>query len=77
MIHKLYTFIQSFILHILRGLPKSSISLIQQRYSICESCEFISKEKNQCLQCGCNISKEQIFMNKLAWHDQKCPLNKW
>jgi hypothetical protein len=27
--------------------------------------------------CGCNLSSRKIFMNKLAWADQKCPLDKW
>lgn len=31
----------------------------------------------QCLECGCNITNKRQFMNKLAWSDQKCPLDKW
>lgn len=48
-----------------------------QRYGVCCGCEFFDDEKSQCLQCGCNINTKEIFMNKLAWADQKCPLNKW
>lgn len=77
MMKKICRFIRSFVLHIVRGSPKSSLSLIQKRYSICKLCEYISSEKNQCLQCGCNIGEEPIFMNKLAWLDQKCPIDKW
>jgi hypothetical protein len=29
------------------------------------------------MECGCNINNKKIFMNKLAWADQKCPLGKW
>jgi hypothetical protein len=29
------------------------------------------------LVCGCNLNKKQIFMNKLAWADQECPVGKW
>jgi hypothetical protein len=27
--------------------------------------------------CGCNVNDKKIFLNKLAWADQKCPLEKW
>jgi glycosyltransferase involved in cell wall biosynthesis len=27
--------------------------------------------------CGCNINDQQIYLNKLAWADQKCPISKW
>ena len=31
----------------------------------------------QCLMCGCNINTKKTFFNKLAWADQKCPIDKW
>ena len=34
-------------------------------------------QNSQCLVCGCNLSRKKIFMNKLAWADQECPLSKW
>lgn len=44
---------------------------IQQRYSICESCEFFHKPSKRCKKCGC-------FMKwKTAWRSQKCPIGKW
>jgi hypothetical protein len=27
--------------------------------------------------CGCAISNKKIFLNKLAWADQECPIGKW
>jgi hypothetical protein len=59
------------------GAKKSSVSEIHFRYSICNTCEMLNIEKNQCLECGCYISNQKKFMNKLAWQDQKCPLKKW
>jgi len=74
---RLKTFIKSLLWHISRGLPKSSQSLIDYRYNICSSCEMFDYKNNLCNYCGCNINNKKVFLNKLAWADQKCPLNKW
>lgn len=58
-------------------MPKSSIQQINHRFNICSNCDKFNKEKSQCLVCGCNINNKRMFLNKLAWADQKCPLNKW
>lgn len=76
-LHKLLTFSKALFWHIYAGFPKSSQSLIDQRFDICSSCDMFDHNNSQCLHCGCNINKEKIFMNKLAWSDQKCPLEKW
>lgn len=58
-------------------MPKSTQKEIDRRFSICSECdEYIAKE-NECGICGCNVNKQKIFMNKLAWLDQKCPIGKW
>jgi hypothetical protein len=41
------------------------------------ACDSYDATNKQCSECGCNISNKSIFLNKLAWADQKCPLNKW
>jgi hypothetical protein len=74
---QIYNFTIAIIQHIRYGAKKSSIYEIKHRYSICLSCEMMSKTNNQCLECGCYISNKKKFMNKLAWKDQKCPLGKW
>jgi hypothetical protein len=74
---RLKTFLKSLLWHISRGLPKSSQNLINQRYEICLNCENFDKKQQQCLICGCNINRKKVFLNKLAWADQKCPINKW
>ncbi len=75
--NKIITFIRSLFWHIYSGCPKSTQDLIDYRYDICLNCDKINEEKNTCLVCGCNINNKKIFINKLAWLDQKCPLNKW
>lgn len=77
MIRKIITFLKSLIFHVYAGAPKSSKELIYQRYNTCLLCDSLDRINSQCLQCGCNINNKQIFMNKLAWADQKCPLGKW
>lgn len=77
MIKKVYNFCLALFQHIVYGMKKSSQDLIDKRLEICYDCDSISPDKNQCLECGCYISKNKKFLNKLAWLDQKCPLNKW
>lgn len=74
---RLKTFLKSLFWHINNGLPKSSQETINLRYKICVSCDKFDQKNNQCLVCGCNINNKRQFLNKLAWLDQKCPLNKW
>ena len=74
---RIVTFLKSLFWHIYRGFPKSSKQQILKRYGICCVCDFFDDKESQCLQCGCNIKTTKIFINKLAWSDQKCPLNKW
>jgi hypothetical protein len=75
MFHKIITFFKALWWHIWRGSPKSTTLEINERYDICQHCEMF--ENDQCLVCGCNVNSKKIFMNKLAWADQKCPLDKW
>lgn len=74
---RLKTFIKSLFWHINRGLPKSTQSTINYRYNICIACDQFDKKNKQCSVCGCNINNKKTFLNKLAWADQQCPLNKW
>lgn len=74
---RIITFLKSLIFHIWSGFPKCSIDQIKHRFNICLSCDSYDGVNEQCLQCGCNINNKKIFMNKLAWADQQCPLNKW
>lgn len=74
---RLKTFIKSFLFHVYAGFPKCSQEQILSRYTICEKCDMFNKKDTQCLVCGCNINKKRVFLNKLAWADQECPLGKW
>lgn len=48
---------------------------IDRRHNICSGCEFFSS--NSCIKCGCSLSRDKIYMNKLAIKNQSCPIDKW
>jgi hypothetical protein len=75
--YKIQTFLKALFWHIYSGSPKCSQSQIDERFNICINCSSYNTELMQCLECGCNINRRKIFLNKLAWADQHCPLNKW
>jgi hypothetical protein len=74
---KIKVFLESLLFHIYSGFPKSTKEEILSRYITCLACERLDKIKSECMECGCNISNKKIFLNKLAWADQKCPIGKW
>lgn len=76
-IRRIITFLKSLWFHVYAGFPKSTQTQILDRFYICHQCEMYESNLQQCLMCGCNVNKKKIFMNKLAWADQKCPLDKW
>lgn len=77
LLQKFLTFLKALSFHIYNGFPKSTQQEINYRYNICLQCDNYDKMNEQCLECGCSINNKKIFMNKLAWADQKCPINKW
>lgn len=75
--NKIIRFLKALFWHIYSGSPKSTQDQIDFRMNICEQCDMFDAKNNQCLICGCNLSRKKIFMNKLAWADQSCPIGKW
>jgi rRNA maturation endonuclease Nob1 len=59
------------------GFPKSTQEQINYRLNICLSCDKYDSNNKECSVCGCNINNKRIFINKLAWADQECPIGKW
>lgn len=74
---KLKNFTVASIGHFLKGNPTCQQDEIDYRLSICKVCDFFTGIACSHRNCGCNISDQQIYLNKLAWSDQRCPLNKW
>ena len=75
---KIKTFFKSLWFHVWAGFPKSTQEEINFRFKICTGgCDMYNKEDSTCMMCGCNLNTKKMFMNKLAWADQECPLGKW
>ena len=59
------------------GKPYRSKANIEALYQICRKCSEFRKHKrgntSSCNICGCRISSERQFMNKLAWSTTECP----
>lgn len=75
LVDKAINFSKAAVKHAMRGSPKCTDDEINYRYNICKSCEHF--QNNTCKLCGCNLVRERIYMNKLAWADQSCPIKKW
>lgn len=83
---RLATFGKAAISHFLKGSPTCSQEQIDERAKICLSCPFFAHQtgsatpgEGYCMHegCGCNISTNMKYLNKLAWADQQCPDGKW
>jgi hypothetical protein len=75
---KIKNFIKSLWFHVWLGFPKCTTEQIHQRFAICtEPCDMYNSNDSTCMMCGCNVNNRRIFLNKLAWADQECPIGKW
>lgn len=52
-----------------------SLSTIEQRHNICNSCEYY--QNNSCSQCGCAIIRDRNYLNKIAIKTERCPMGLW
>lgn len=74
-IQKIKNFALATFDHIMLGAPMADEQTIENRYNICVSCENF--HNNSCKLCGCPLKQGKNYISKLAWKDQKCPINKW
>jgi len=61
--------------HALKGNPTCDQTEIDYRFSICSKCDLFTGIACADHRCGCNINDQRIYLNKLAWSDQSCPLD--
>jgi hypothetical protein len=76
-IQKATNFIPALTNHLWNGSPKCTQEQIEQRLTICKECPLFVGNSCSHNSCGCSINDKQVFLNKLYWADQKCPLDKW
>lgn len=74
-LQKVKNFAKATLTHLLLGSPMCDDNTIQLRYNICKKCEHFNN--NSCKLCGCPLTQQRKYISKLAWADQKCPINKW
>lgn len=68
--------------HLYKGVPTVTQEELDRRLAICQECPLLKKNGlvgGVCTHesCGCTIQDEVVFLNKIAWADEKCPLDKW
>lgn len=50
---------------------------INSRFEICKTCPLFRNGVCSHRSCGCHIRDDNVFMNKLAWNTEQCPVGKW
>lgn len=66
--------------HVTNGLQRRTDAEVEAILDICQGCEFkIGDGQNfNCGKCGCQCAaNNDIFLNKLAWKSEQCPIGKW
>ena len=61
--------------HVAAGMPQASQEQIDARFAICQTCPHY--DGRACRLCGCPVVREQAFVSKLSWANEKCPAGKW
>lgn len=59
------------------GRPKCTDEQREQRFKICETCELFNGTHCTHSACGCPITRDSRWRNKLAWATEACPIGKW
>lgn len=82
LLRKIANFGMAFGKHLYKGMPTVEKEVLEKRLENCRECPLFKKNGlvgGVCTHenCGCNIQDEVVFLNKLAWADQECPIGKW
>jgi len=82
LVQRLKNFSVAAISHVTAGHPTCTQEQVDERYAICRECPLFINHGNMkgiCSHssCGCNITNTLVFLNKLGWADQSCPIGKW
>jgi len=83
LIKKIGNFSFAFGKHFYKGMPTVNKEQLDERLKICKECPLFKQKEamigGTCTHesCGCTITDEIVFLNKIAWKDQSCPIGKW
>ncbi len=78
-IRRFFNFAIALTSHVGDGLKKRDRAEIEGLLTICQTCTLYDAARQACThpKCGCGVSREEKFFNKLAWKSEHCPINKW
>lgn len=81
---RLKNFSMAALKHVAKGNPTCDPAEVERRFEICKSnkCGFYKEkglDRGMCahISCGCNLAGEVEYLNKLAWPEQRCPMDFW
>lgn len=83
LINRVTNFVAAVTQHAIAGNPTVSEKTMKERLAICKECPLFKLNTNAvggvCTHetCGCNVQDNLNYLNKIAWADQKCPIDKW
>lgn len=82
LIRKTINFAKGMVKSGIQGFKFCTEKQIKERHKICIGCDAFIKNKDKpnhgnCSDCGCHISLEPVFLNKLSHKSEKCPKDKW
>ena len=72
---KAVNFATSAAKHVAAGMPQATQEQIDARFAICQGCPHF--DGKACRLCGCPVVREQAYISKLSWANEKCPAGKW
>lgn len=75
LLQKVGNFAKSAVRHVASGMPMCTQEQVDERFRICQGCEFL--KDGACLKCGCPLVREKKFLSKLSWANESCPVGKW
>jgi hypothetical protein len=75
LLQKAGNFAASTARHVAAGMPQCTQEQIDARFAVCQTCPHF--DGKACRMCGCPVKREQAFVSKLAWANEKCPVGKW
>lgn len=77
-LQKVTNFAGAVVKDVATGMKRTSEEEINRRLSICKECPFYIKkdeESGSCSKCGCPISRDRVYLNKVYWESEHCPDN--
>lgn len=61
--------------HVAAGMPRATQEQVDARFAVCQGCPHF--DGKACRLCGCPVVREQAYISKLSWANEKCPAGKW